>query len=117
MYKPINGWTKGEIIRAIGMRKNVKSLGLADTCRYRGQGGAKCAVGVFIPDDEYSDWAEGSGAYALLETFSGLRTYMPLPDHALWRLQRTHDCISCDANINEALIAWVEKNVSDAGDE
>lgn len=39
---------------------NPQSMG-ADgvTCRYRGENGARCAVGLFIPDSEYSESLEG----------------------------------------------------------
>lgn len=36
------------------------------TCRYRGEGGARCAVGVLIPETEYRAAFEGTSATQLL---------------------------------------------------
>lgn len=41
-------------------QRSVEYLGAPGTyCMYRGPNGLKCAIGVFIPDDEYRDWMEG----------------------------------------------------------
>lgn len=53
-------------------QKSLASLprrpGLA--CAYRGNNGMKCAVGVFIADDEYSPAMEGKAAVDLCRAFA-----------------------------------------------
>lgn len=39
-------------------RRSLGGIG----CRYRGKGGAKCAIGFLIPDDRYSEDIEGKSA-------------------------------------------------------
>lgn len=115
MYKPINGWTKKEIIRAIkrgnkGAKSNLKRY-LGDTMRvYRGEDGYKCAVGIFIPDDVYHDSCEGEVVGKLLIDFPGLATFMPLPTSALDQMQNIHDTCS-DHDPRPELIEWIEENV------
>lgn len=45
-------------------RKPMSTNGVS--CRYRGDGGAKCAVGVLIPDELYSESVEGWMAYDIM---------------------------------------------------
>lgn len=41
--------------------------GTGDTCKYRGQHGAKCAFGIFIPDDKYTKNFEGNTVTSLYD--------------------------------------------------
>jgi len=68
-------------------------------CAYRGANGAKCAVGILIPDDLYdpkmdnmdnADDGNGYGVSMLLNTF-GLLNFLRPHTKLLWGLQDTHD--------------------------
>jgi len=39
------------------------------SCRYRGEGGTKCAIGLHIPDDVYCPEMESRNAYYILTQF------------------------------------------------
>lgn len=119
MYKTQNGWTKDDMIAHILANFKGKSILKDDggriTCAYRGQNGAKCAVGMFIPDNKYSKRMEGKTASYLLENN---KLKMPLSDYAMDLLQYEHDRTTnmkfiedevCLAN----MINWIEDNVED----
>jgi hypothetical protein len=107
MFQAINGWTKERIIKQIQDVFTVKSVSddayhaYGVKCAYRGTGGAKCAVGIFIPDalyvpdmdnvQKYMDPSKGTGVEVLLNNFPVLRDQMPLEVEALQALQRIHD--------------------------
>lgn len=86
-------------------------------CAYRGEGGAKCAVGVLIPDEIYDEMMEG-------RTVSGLvgSAHYALPDwmieaqELLKDLQNVHDTEvnwKNSATMNAALSAVaVERNLN-----
>jgi hypothetical protein len=122
-FLPINSWTKERIIKTIQEQFTIKSLSYGDrgTCKYRGANGAKCAVGVFIPDalycpemDKPQTYNNGTDVESILETFPYLTPYMPLELRAMQSLQVVHDHgdSRSDAQIKAELIAWVEKNVA-----
>jgi hypothetical protein len=86
-------------------------------CAYRGKGGAMCAVGVLIADDEYDPTWEGSGIDQLVE-----KSLLPPPLmerikqnlEMLIDLQNLHDaCFVYDdgdsIKINEADIEYLRK--------
>lgn len=114
MFKTINGYTKQTIIDRINAEfkgKSVNTNGLY--CAYR-FGMRKCAVGVFIPDNEYSDAMEERGAESLLEVFPKLRKFMPLEVLALLSLQEVHDKLDTKLDVSgqrQVLIEWVSANV------
>lgn len=61
-------------------------------CRYRGAGNRKCAMGIFIPDDQYSLTMEGSSVASEL-----VWPVLGMPEALLRlavRLQGVHD--ACD---------------------
>lgn len=41
------------------LRKQGRKSTHVGMCAYRGDGGAKCAIGIFIPDEKYSPGIEG----------------------------------------------------------
>ena len=45
----------------------------AGGCAYRGDGGARCAMGVLIPDEMYSTDMEGTRASSVIEKFPALK--------------------------------------------
>lgn len=61
-------------------------------CQYRGSNGAKCAVGIFILDEEYDKKMEGLCATDLLaESHSRLSQLTSAMGWFLNRLQSAHD--------------------------
>jgi hypothetical protein len=117
-YQPINGWTKAEIINAITQgNQGTRSMRQLDprrshVCSYRGVGGNKCAVGIFIPDDLYHEDCERRQAWQLLRDYPGLKEFMPLPVDALDWMQDVHD-YSYESDPRPALIDWVMDYVKD----
>lgn len=62
-------------------------------CAYRGENGAKCAVGALIPDEIYDDGMEGSPVDMLIEQFPRECVITGIIKHAnlLIDLQKLHD--------------------------
>lgn len=113
-YKPINGWTKPEILKALELGNQGISRQGNYSCAYRGLNGNKCPVGVFIPDDVYHASCEGEDVGYLLDRFPGLSVFMPLPLEALTSLQAVHDLANhphSDFYTKAKLLSWVERNV------
>ena len=46
-------------------KKKSYNSGSSKRCMYRGCDGRKCAIGIFIPDNEYSKQLESNTLYAL----------------------------------------------------
>lgn len=115
MYTPCNGWTKATILRAIreGMQDRPSWDAEMKRCVYRAPDGARCAVGVFIPDDLYAASCERMGAGVLLATFPGLVDSMPLSEGALLRLQHIHDTTALYVDPRPELIKWIKNNVAE----
>jgi hypothetical protein len=109
LYQPINGWTKETILAKIESDFTVKSKN-GEYCQLRGLNGAKCAVGIFIPDDLYAPDMEEQVVYELFDT-AGLRELMPLNARAMVAFQRIHDEAE-DANVKADLINWVQQKVT-----
>lgn len=122
MYQPLNGWTKETIIQAIQTKNkgtpSVTRNGVS--CSYFGEGGNRCAVGCFIPDNfvvQVSSWeeeclkhGEGYGAKELFSEFPEMG--LPLEPDALENLQSVHDRADKTQDPRPALIKWVEENVA-----
>jgi hypothetical protein len=115
-YQALNGWTKQTIWLAIAKgnlgEQSISLTGGPNACAYRGDGGNKCSIGVFIPDDVYDPCCEGASVKEVLEDYPGLTAYMPLPVRALTQLQDVHD--SCDPHLDPRirLLIWVEDHVA-----
>lgn len=63
-------------------------VGEYEACRYRGDGGAKCAAGLFIPDDQYAEEIEGALCLDIKERLEpGCAENIEM----LRELQRAHD--------------------------
>lgn len=95
----INGWTK----RAVLEHVSINFTGCAvqqfprhkKKPRYKTKSGRKCAVGLFIPDAEYSiDMEQTANVLILLENFPQLNKYMPLGNHRMRKFQTIHDSSS-----------------------
>ncbi len=73
-------------------RQGERSVEAGDVCRYRGRGGMKCVVGVFIPDDRYSPVLEGRDVSDLLRHHPNVLPRALKPHEGmLIRLQGLHD--------------------------
>lgn len=112
MYKPINGWTKQDIIDNI--KKEFKGKGYSSIerkCQYRGDNGTKCAVGMFIPDELYNpQMDDGLNVSTLMLNFPGIESIMPLNLRGLIDIQNIHDKSNRDNCLN-TMLSWVEDNV------
>lgn len=69
-----------------------------DRCAYRGDDGTKCAVGLFISDEEYdlemdegSQGIQGFNANALEYFFPNLELWKKMPLEIWGKVQRVHD--------------------------
>lgn len=105
----------------IRLNMKAKSTGQNERCLYRsfynGEPNA-CAVGCFIPDDQYTPTLEGkvpgildpgsNGAFKRLTK----KVRFPLKTDALKRMQNVHDR-SSEANPAEEVCAWIDRNVED----
>lgn len=69
---------------------NPRSVDASGTCMYRGENGCKCAVGVLIPNNQYSDEYEGNPPALLVEEF-GVPALRGLSSDFLRALQCAHD--------------------------
>lgn len=78
------------------VEKNPYSYsGDRDTCMYRGENGAKCAFGIFIPDEQYRFDMEGKDAYGVMNNYPEIAklfsSSIQSPDYFLPSLQNCHD--------------------------
>jgi hypothetical protein len=65
-------------------------------CAYRGKNGTKCAAGLFIPDELYSENIEGTSL--LGESVYKLECFKGKSHRLLLSMQRAHDASSEDPN-------------------
>jgi hypothetical protein len=79
---------------------NPRSMDEDGDCVYRGPDGARCAVGVFIPDAEYRDDFEGDDIEALLRRDDCPPSLVAMLEHRklLDELQAAHD-YALDGNV------------------
>lgn len=87
--------TKREIFETVKthlLSQNAKSEDKdTHSCKYRGPGSLKCAVGVLIPNEMYSEMMEGFGVNALVSEFPSLPAMFKENVVLLRALQRVHD--------------------------
>jgi hypothetical protein len=75
---------------------NPRSLGNDGACKYRSSNGAKCAVGVLIPDEDYETWMDQSASMTAERVLGDARcpaSLRKLKPHRslLIALQNAHD--------------------------
>lgn len=100
----INGWTKESVEKHILDNFKGVSRGSFGGCLYRASYGKKCAVGLFIPDDEYSPRMEGRTAETLLKSWDvDLLRFMPLNIEDMRGWQIVHDNLPTDLNLEDAM--------------
>jgi hypothetical protein len=113
-YQPINGWTKQSMLDHVKKEfkgKSVIHVG-SESCVYRGVGGTKCAVGMFIPDEKYHfnmDTHLGSVS-SVLQAFSDVMLDMPLCLDGLRKFQKSHDNSERENTLQD-MLNWIENNV------
>lgn len=97
----INGWSREKVEKHVKVNFKGKSQTIDKSCYYRHPDGErKCVVGLFIPDNKYSEDMEGSGAYSVLN-LNGLDTDMPLSVTLMDQWQYNyHDMLEDDINLN-----------------
>jgi hypothetical protein len=118
VFKTINNWTKQGMIDQINKEWRGKSMD-SYMCRYRSKNGAKCAIGMFIPDKDYNSEIEGYGPKDLIKDFSYLTDKIPLETEGLTKLQIVHDGTTSedDDQILVEILEWVNVNVTDSQGE
>lgn len=76
------------------LTQNKKSVYFGVQCRYRAPNNLKCAIGILIPDDIYTDDMEGLGVGGLLDSYDispTLPKYFMKHRDLLAALQLVHD--------------------------
>lgn len=91
MYKTANGWTKETIKKHVIANFKGQSAILGNGCLYYGEAGAKCAIGMFIPDSEYKTKFENLSVESLLRDNPQLTNFMPIEHIGLESFQESHD--------------------------
>lgn len=112
MYKTINGWTKEKMIEQIKLRNNgTKSVDrIVGGCFYRGINNNCCAVGCFIPDEEYK--YSFDVARSFYEVYSQLKRFMPLNFNGMCNMREVHDNFEGE-DMHVVLENWINENVQD----
>lgn len=78
------------------LTQNVKSQGKYNDCRYRGDNGLKCALGILIPDSKYEPKYETKLVRTLVE--NNIIEDVSLASVAfLYSLQKIHDDVAVTA--------------------
>lgn len=113
-YKTQNSWTKESMIAHIKAEFKGKSTKFNSDvrCMYRGENGAKCAVGMFIPDDNYQLYMDRDvgPASELFKAAPALIKMMPLKHYDMQVFQGIHDNSHPDSTLQD-MLTWVENNV------
>ena len=119
MYKTANGWTKEKMIEHVKREFKGKSVVNVeceffinkDVCRYRGISGAKCAIGMFIPDAIYHEGMENSDVETVTFNYPQIVKHCPLNSlEGLRHFQMTHD-ESEESDCLQNILNWIETNV------
>lgn len=78
---------------------NPPSISAEGRCRYRTEDGKKCAIGILIPDELYSEALEGSSAKGICD-FADIRAALDVHDSTdinyLNQIQFAHDGAAAD---------------------
>ena len=76
-----------------GKKATVMDSDDAELCRYRGDGGTKCAIGCLIPDELYRPKMEGRNIGSLIydNEFGLISLFAGVNKGILGQLQRVHD--------------------------
>lgn len=120
-FKCINGWTKAKMIEHIKKEFKGKSVYYQDdkwpVCSYHGTEGKKCAIGMFIPNEHYTNYMEGNSVLSLLQDFPYVIDLMPMDKVACNDFQGIHDKCALDHVSDDdtlkKLIHFVETRVED----
>ena len=71
-------------------------------CRYRGSSGAACAVGLWIPDENYRAAIEGMTVGTVVRNLLPLELCSIVPEAVMRHVQRIHDVAALPKPINWA---------------
>ena len=69
------------------LKQNKHSMDSDKSCKYRGNGGRMCAIGVLIPDELYHPWMDSGCTLMRITEIIDLREHYEL----CCRLQDIHD--------------------------
>lgn len=87
-----------------------RSLNEDGGCAYRGKDGARCAVGVLVPDEEIGFLQEGPSIWSNSHGWGRLDSLKGLDKHGfLTPLQACHDEAGCGKGIESRLRKFAEK--------
>lgn len=118
-FKCVNGFTKAKMINRIKRDFKGKSLS-GMTCAYRGDGGKKCAAGLFIADEDYSSSMDhttlDTDIISIVSRYPKIKRSLPLTVESMREFQTIHDGLKASTSTVEeqkqVLIDWVKKNVA-----
>lgn len=105
-----------QTLEKLNQTGRVQSVAIGGKCAYRGNDGAKCAVGLWIPDDMYNPSWENMGMYGLsmcndfveMMASVGINTHPQSTEGELLNdLQRFHDNYLGPRNSYESQIAYL----------
>lgn len=85
-------------LRAQGKPSVVMDIYGGNMCAYRNPNGLKCAIGMLIPDEQYTSCFEGG--LSLSEVIESVPALQGIDSSLLSLLQRTHDNASDNHEVN-----------------
>lgn len=99
MNQPKSNQEAFDIVYRHLLTQNIKAMEPAENgmCVYRGSNGTKCAVGVLIPDELYSESMEGEGYEGLMQISEVSEYFEFINPDILIELQKVHD----DYSVND----------------
>lgn len=104
----INGWTKNTMIDHIKANFKGKSI-TTSGCKYHLED-KKCAAGLFIKDEYYSEALEGKNISSIMEKNASIGYSMPLAANYMDGFQSCHDESNSDRTLTD-MLKWIEENV------
>lgn len=75
------------------LEQDCQALDINGDCKFRGEKGTKCAVGLFIPDEEYDPDMEAMTLCDIQRDYPDLELWNLLPIHIWSDLQHIHDWV------------------------
>lgn len=110
--KCVNNWTKQTMIDHIKTNFKGKSIDKSGECLYRGPNGKKCAVGMFMKDEDYKPKFEKVGVSGIGDFNNPPDFKFPLNIMGMRSLQQIHDNSRTHETL-ENILNWIERNVED----
>lgn len=86
-------------LRTQGKPSVIRNIYSGNRCVYRNPNGLKCAVGILIPDEQYTSCFDEKGI-SLSEIIEEVPALQGIDSSLLISLQRTHDAASDNHEVN-----------------